>query len=342
MNITVDVSDANTTATAPLSITPTSPTSPTSPSSAATESYFSFSSLLRTLSRTLTVHRYLSASVAILCYCYTQVLYACISFLQCATVGSASLLFSAPTIDCESDQYRNYRKVAIAIIVVYGAGLPISIAAMITAARKRQFIAQQQNLSVPAEGKPISGPADTTTGLAPASQPQQDAISLLPAVPSSSLAVPQPRRPFRRVDTMMRMEFFSHWGFLFSMYHTAGTYGMISILWQPLTLIRRVIFVSVTVATTQQPTIQFFAFTVLNLGTLLIQVIIKPYNTDTINLFATITYAALALLSSLLGAYQPPYSDGVQVCIILIVCIPALVLLIFIGNGQVKKRRIKR
>ena len=52
--------------------------------------------------------RYVAACMSVLLFSYTQVTVACVSYLYCVEVGAQRVLFTAPTVDCDSREYRRH------------------------------------------------------------------------------------------------------------------------------------------------------------------------------------------------------------------------------------------
>jgi hypothetical protein len=80
--------------------------------------------------------RYVGGCVSVLLFCYTAVSLACFRFLTCVRVGSRSVVFAQPTIDCSSATYRSYLALVAIAIALFVVGMPATVMAFLTTRRR--------------------------------------------------------------------------------------------------------------------------------------------------------------------------------------------------------------
>jgi len=108
--------------------------------------------------------------------------------------------------------------------------------------------------------------------------------------------------------------FKGRWGCIYAMYdHHAW-------MWQGVVLIRRFAFAIVAVLLLRQPAVQFFTYAVLHLISGHFHAMVRPYgHSSYLHRWESISYVLLELLSVMLTAYQPPYSDATQALILILI-----------------------
>jgi hypothetical protein len=104
--------------------------------------------------------------------------------------------------------------------------------------------------------------------------------------------------------------------------------------WLPYVLLRRAGFVLTSVLLVQETSVRFMVFLLLNFVSLQFHTWIRPFGVDFINNVDTLSYALLVLVSSLLTAYLPPYSVGLQAVIFILIVPPALLWGLWVVRGQ--------
>jgi hypothetical protein len=213
--------------------------------------------VLQFLSTGFTPSRYVGSAQSILLFCYTQATATCISYLTCVDVGSARVVFSAPTMDCRSDTYRRYLIPVIIAFILYVIGFPLA----------------------------------TFTFL-------------------------WTRRRYLNDRSTITTAFLQRWGPLFQMYQPRAWY------WQVTVLLRRAFFVILSVALVDDPHAKGLAFSLLNVTSLLLQQLARPFSDAAINTAEILSHIILIWLSILLTAYVPPYSTPTQVVIFMLIVPP--------------------
>jgi hypothetical protein len=125
-----------------------------------------------------------------------------------------------------------------------------------------------------------------------------------------------------------RSGFFIPWSPLFQMFHPRAWF------WQPLILLRRMMFVLAFVLLVQEPATRSMAFACLNLVSLLGHLLARPFDSEMLNRMESSSYVVL-VISILLTRYLPPYTTAVQgLLLLLFVVLPVSVFVIFIVTQQ--------
>lgn len=130
-----------------------------------------------------------------------------------------------------------------------------------------------------------------------------------------------------------RAAFRARWGPLYVMYSHRAWY------WQSLVLLRRAVFVLVSVVLLQSPAHRYLAFTLLNFVSLLLHQFVHPFADARTNHLETGAYALLVIVSAILTGYQAPYPVSVQVALVVLVVPPALLLVLLIGRHHWRRVR---
>jgi hypothetical protein len=108
-------------------------TAPPSPPSASSVPLLSRAGqLLYQRASQFSLHGYIACALSLLLFCYTQVATTSLGYLYCVDAGpQRRVLFNAPTVDCESAEYRAYLVPAVVAIVLYVAAFPIVIVSVL-------------------------------------------------------------------------------------------------------------------------------------------------------------------------------------------------------------------
>lgn len=77
----------------------------------------------------LSVGYYLNATVALLQFSYTSVAFACIRFLWCVEVGSSRVVFSSPSMQCDSAEYARVLPLVLCALIGFVCGFPMLVLA---------------------------------------------------------------------------------------------------------------------------------------------------------------------------------------------------------------------
>ena len=245
---------------------------------------------------------YISATLSLLLFTYTQVAVACVSYLRCVDVGGESVVFSQPAMRCGSEEYARTKVLVVIALSVYVSGLPVCIAAFLwrRSASVREAHSALVELNREARVAVVSASAATSA-------------------PSSSDAVPS--------ATGTASRFLRRYAPLFAMYSSSAWF------WQVFVLCRRTVFVTVSVLLLPTPRHRFLAFALSTLGSLLLQLFFRPFRVPFYNHAETASHLLLLILSMTLAAQDFPYSRGVDAFIFLLV-IPPLALYILYSAGH--------
>ena len=252
--------------------------------------------------------QYLGAIGSILVFCYTQVASTSISYLYCIDVGNdVSLVFNAPTMDCNSDRYRTFLVPVILSIITYVAGFPIAI--FVRLWFQRRSIANKET---------AFGSFLGSDNLSPPPSP----------LPSSRLSD----------DRLITNDiiFVTRWGPLYRMFLPHASFYFKSLI-----LLRRASFVLASIFYVQQPAIKFMTFTILNFGSLLIHLLVLPFGSKIINNLETASYIILVLVSIILTGHLPPYPITVHLTLFLLIIPFTVGLIVYIIHQQYVDVRAK-
>src|SRR5205085_2832982 len=103
---------------------------------------------------------------------------------------------------------------------------------------------------------------------------------------------------------------------LFSMYSERAWF------WQVVVLVRRTIFVAISVSLVRTPAIKFLAFFLAHFVSLLLQVNFRPFSVEFFNQAEVQSHYLLLVLSVLLIAFLPPLTTAVSVILFILVVPP--------------------
>jgi len=178
---------------------------------------------------------YISASLSLLLFSYTQVAAACLSYLACVDVGDVSVVFSQPSMRCASDEYQRTLVLVIFALAVYVAGFPLAVLLFLwmrsDLVRNSHLLiaayARAQAKAASADGPNDSANADPDGGV------DVGSIADLDTHGSGSGSASSP--------TAAAAHFLRRYSPLFSMYSSSAWF------WQVFVLIRRTVFVAVSV-----------------------------------------------------------------------------------------------
>jgi hypothetical protein len=234
--------------------------------------------------------RYISGACAIFLFSYTQVANACLTYLYCVQVGKQTVLFSAPSVDCKSAEYRGYLVPVLLMLCSYVILLPCAIAGWLWRHRTEARLLEPDN----------KGRID-------------DALATTPEVNRMAMS--------DAIDDQGDQDSFAR---RFAPLYLA--YSPRAWFWQALLLIRRAAYVVASVLLVQDPASRFFAFGLLNFASLMAHLGVQPFRSRTLNRAETASYTALVCVSMLLAVYLPPYNAVVQAFSFLLVVPLAAVL----------------
>ena len=93
------------------------------------------------VAQSFSMHLYVAGAMSILLFCYTQVAIASIQYIYCVDVGDARVVFTAPTIDCQSNTYRSYMGPVALALALYIVGFPLSVFVLLWVNKETLFAA---------------------------------------------------------------------------------------------------------------------------------------------------------------------------------------------------------
>jgi hypothetical protein len=238
---------------------------------------------------------YISATLTLLLFSYTQVTEACLSYVACVDVGGVSVVFTQPSMRCASTEYRRYLILVICAMITYVAGFPLAVFAFLW---KNYSLVLSSHTHMEAEVKA----ANLTVN-----KSNSSSAIVTSGGPSAHPAVSQ---------------FLRRYSPLFSMYSSRAWF------WQVLVLARRCTFVAISVSLVRTPAEKFLAYSLAHLVSLLLQLHFRPFSVDFFNHAEFVSHLLLILLSESLIAVLPPYSTSTQVYLFAIVVPPVIIYLI--------------
>jgi hypothetical protein len=238
---------------------------------------------------------YISATLTLLLFSYTQVTVACLSYVACVDVGGVSVVFTQPSMRCVSAEYRRYLILVICAMVTYVAGFPLTVFAFLW---KNYSLVLSSHTHMEAEVK--------ATNLAVHKSNSSSAV-VTSGGPSAHPAVSQ---------------FLRRYSPLFSMYSSRAWF------WQVLELARRIVLVAISVSLVRRPSMKFLAYSLAHLVALLLQLYLRPFSVAFYNFAELMSHHLLILLIESLIAVLPPYSASTQAYLFAIVVPPVIIYLI--------------
>ena len=242
---------------------------------------------------------YISASFSLLLFAYTQVAVACVSYLRCVKVGEESVVFSQPSMRCESQEYWGTFVLVIFALVLYIGGLPVGLALFLW---KRFDMVREAHGVLAAETHALR------------------AVGTAPAWPSRGGSGSRfSRRSTLRLaagSSPLAEQFLRRYAPLFAMYSSSAWF------WQVLVLARRTVFVAVSVTLLPIPRRRFLAFALSTLVSLLLQMYFHPFRIRFFNRAELASQTLLTILAMTLTAEDPPYSTGMNAFVFLLVVPP--------------------
>lgn len=252
---------------------------------------------LRSVVTRVNADRYISCALMLLTFSYTQVSGSCIAFLSCVQVGDASVVFSSPTIYCDTDQteYKLVRILIICTLLVSIVGFPMISLAYLYGNRSKvklavELVAQRTKETAEKSRREIEEQNRKINDL----QSAADVNKSLPASPLIS-------------------SFLCCYGSLFASYNGQSWW------WSSLTLIRRTLFTTIDVSLVASPFTKCMAFAFINFYTLCAHMQWQPFVNQQLNRAETASQIILVTISVLLTTNSPPYSLSIQIALFLLI-----------------------
>jgi hypothetical protein len=241
---------------------------------------------------------YMRASITLGLTAYQQLVVSLLLALQCVDVGPHRVLFSAPSIDCTTEQYRGLQPLFVVLLLSLTVGVPALLGWFIY--RHRVLIALYQRATLvkrqhqhQSQQKPYQvEKAEDDEVMALRDSSAQASSS---AIVSAGSADP--------VLTAAASAFAARYDGLFALFRPGFP------AWLVVVLLRRVALITVAVLLLSQPAAQSLLFSVLCLSILLLHLYAQPYRHVIDNRLETASLLALLLLAQLL-AYQGATDNG--------------------------------
>ena len=275
---------------------------------------------------------YISATLSLLLFTYTQVAIASVSYLNCVEVAGQRVVFSQPAMQCGSAEYQRTLVLVILALIVYIAGFPVGVLVFLW---RRSADVRECHALIAANGVIVGDTgfrkdsAAATAGEDSLGFDARDSISRgggLASFSTADFAAPSPSAAkSQRVQDILR--FLRRYGPIFSMYSSSAW------VWQVFVLARRVAFVAVSVALARNAAERAFAFTLGHLLSLLIQVHVSPFRTPFFNRAELSSHVLLIMISLVLLLRVPPLSSTTNFFLFCLV-VPPLGLYALIASGR--------
>ena len=293
---------------------------PSIASDASSSSRSSFSHLILSALNDFQWSRYIGGGVSILLFCYTQATTSCIKYLYCIDAGDQSVVFTDPTIDCRSSEYKRYLIPIIFALVIYVILFPIIAFAFLLS--RHQYFHHRANTTHTIH--------TTTTTLTHRHLNTDDESR---STSSSVVSVGSGSD-----SSIMSSGFLMRYGILFQAFSSHAWY------YQVVVLIRRAVFVIVSVVLTESSDSRAFSFVLLNIASMILHLYVKPFVDESVNQSETISILMLLIISALINAYSPPYTIPTQVVLFLLIVptIGFLLIQIIRQKAAIIHNRIKR
>jgi hypothetical protein len=268
---------------------------------------------------------YISASLSLLLFTYTQVAAACLSYLSCVDVGGVSVVFSQPSMRCASPDYRRTLVLVIIALAVYVAGFPLAVLLFLW---RRSDLVRDSHALVAARAKAKAAAAvaasepsaDSEDGVDVGSVADLDVLgSESDSAAASSSSSSSPFSSSSAASAAAAAHFLRRYSPLFSMYSPSAWF------WQVFVLVRRTVFAAVSVTLVRSSNEKNLAFSLAHLASLLVQLHFRPFQSAFFNAAEVAFHVLLIVLSMTLTAYLPPISRGAELFLFLLIVPPLAV-----------------
>lgn len=316
------------------------------------------------------VSPYIRTSVALYLYSYTQVCTVLLAYLNCIDAGQGAVVFTQPTIHCDTALYKGWRVFVILLLICHSFLTPLFLITCLW--YKRAYIEAALMLSEMGKLKPTEAAITSNTAHtkpSPTSNTKTMADLIADSAPVVVLSGPSSLEDKRSSSTMsssssssssegdkqhkpsalrvsaaasalgeyeVRM-FHRRWGVLYECYHPVS-----GIYFGSFILLRRLVCAILTTFIVSSLQWKMMGFLVLHFVCLQLELVIRPFSVDTDNDGEFFALAILVVLASFLTASPPvslTYPVWLQVVISLLIFVPAAVLVG--GMGVLQLRRLR-
>jgi len=268
---------------------------------------------------------YLRSFLSVLLFCYTSVSYSCFSYLRCVDVGGESRLFSSPSVECDSEEYEHYLIPVGIILTLYVVAFPIGVTL---------FLFTRRNQIIDTSGANNQGQEEVAARNGPSIRDNIDTGGVAAVVPALNMAT-KSWTMASTPSTCVESPLSRRWGPLYSMYESRAWY------WQPLVLVRRMLFTLTAVLLINDAGQRYLWFNLLNIVTLLSHIYTNPFSKSSFNHAEAASHALLLLISTLLAAEpQIPPPSWLQVLLFVFIIPPVVAFGIYLAyHGVIAVRR---
>ena len=248
-----------------------------------------------------TLPYYLNAIVAVLQFSYTGVSSAVIKFLWCVDVGSARVVFSTPSMECNSTEYKRVLPLVVVALLCFVVGFLLAVAA-------GGLFRHCKQVGVRAAAKHAQAAASAARGQNPSAEEERHAA----AVSAASAGLTP----------------------LYGVFRVGAWY------WSSLVLCRRTLFVVLDVVLSAAPRSRSGSFTLANQASFVLSLYARPFRTRLLNLLDAASQLSLVVLSLLLTWELPPHSDLLDGILLAILIATSAAFIVAVATQQrIKTRR---
>jgi hypothetical protein len=272
-------------------------------------------SLLMTWHSRFSIGHYLATTVQVMLFTFNRTVLTCINYLHCVPVAGESVVFAWPTMDCRSDTYTKYLPIVILALVISVAGVIVLLTWLLWRGHAKVFQLLQkdaQQIQLESNQSNTAASIKLNQNELHSLNEEEDSLSissppLSPLLsPQSSTSVTLPMSDSvldsTTVDSSIRTSL---------LIPLLSSYTADSWLFPVVQLIRRLVFVLLSVLLSRG-SVQALAYTYLHFASLLLHLLVQPFSAPLLNRAEFVSLSALVCLSTLLVAYQPPYSAGFE------------------------------
>ena len=307
-------------------------------------------------------HEYVRTAITISLIAYQQLCVTVLSYLQCVPVGPYRVVFSRPSIDCTSTDYKALQPFAILLIICLAGVVPAALALFLY--KHRDIVWAQQGAMMHAQAQAERMEQEKlqqqTLGMDPhadggrhgAYSPPVDR-SLSPSFPDNVAVLPDAGDgsrledsdydesvPASLVSSTSALQFTRRFSALYLSYKPQ------SYLWLPLLLLRRVALVMCAVLLLTLPDYQQLAFSLLCLLILCSHVFFNPFCIALDNRLETMSLLSLLAISQVLASQTGSPADAsmpitLQLLAGALLVFPLVTILFFIVQFALQRPRVR-
>ena len=298
-------------------------------------------------------HEYVRTTITILLIAYQQLCVCTLAYLQCVPVGPYRVVFSKPSIDCTSPDYKALQPLAIITIIFLAVIVPAALACFLYKHRAvilhqqhaliRAQIEQQDDEPLPPILKSSSRPQFVTDrSVSVSSFPEHSVMtddSIFPGSAASGSGAGVVAPASSGLLTSSNILFTKRFSALYISYRP-GCY-----MWLVVLLTRRVVLIMTAVLLLTSPQVQSLVFSLLCLLIAATHAHIQPFFVAIDNRLETMSLVCLLALSQVLASQSAssdqPMPLALQLIAGLLLSVPMLVLLTIIIRFATQRPRVR-